>query len=135
MPRAPNFTYQNPIGDIGSSLVRAIVGDPEAAAKQRDMQAQAALREAQRQEAEAHGGLYRSQTTGQNTANTAQTNLPQFFHTLAQAYGPQPDAPTVDSPEFGNFDTPLAMPAPLPDRGMALADVISGMAQMNGDIR
>lgn len=47
MPRAPNFAYQNPMGDIGSSLARAIFGDPAAAAEQARVRAEMELRAAQ----------------------------------------------------------------------------------------
>ena len=134
MPRAPNFTYQNPIGDIGTSLVQAILGNPEMAAKQRDMQAQASLREAQRQEAEAHGGLYTSQTTGQNTANTAQTSLPELFRQFALSNGPAPAPATVDSAGFGDFNAPFTPPVDTrPDHAISYANVIGAMAQMNGE--
>ena len=132
MSRAPNFAYQSPIADIGSSLVRAVLGDPTAAAKQREQQAVAEQRAAQAEEARAHSGLYTSQTTGQDTANTAQTGLPDLVRRWVASQQPAPPAPTVSSPAFANFDQPIPEAPARPDAGESLANVVAAMGQMNG---
>lgn len=133
MSRSPNFAYQSPIADIGSSLVRAVLGDPQMAARQREQQAIADERAAQAERARAHAGLYTSQTAGQDGQNAASHGLPDMVRQWVAANAPAPPAPTVSSPEFANFDQPIPEPAARPDRGESLANMVAAMAQMNGE--
>ena len=110
MPRAPNFTYRNPLEDIGPSLVRAILGDPAMAAAQRQQQSEMDLREAQAAMARSRGGLYDSQTTGVDQQNTAAQGMPGFF---AKMYEAPPPMPSLDDPNFVQDAGPSA---PLPTR-------------------
>ncbi|MFM5924581.1 MAG: hypothetical protein ACKOPG_10400 [Novosphingobium sp.] len=112
--------------------MRAIFGDPEMAQKQAQVRAEMDMRAAQAEEARAHGGLYTSQTTGQNTANAAQAGLPSLVADWVRSSQPVPQQ-TVDSQDFANFDQPLPQPEPRPDPGSSLAALIGAMGQMNGD--
>lgn len=132
MPRAPNFAYQNPTGDIGSALVRAIFGDPQARAAQEQQQAEMDMRRAQAAQARAHGDLYTSQAAGQNTANAAQAGLPGFMASFLQSRQPV-EPQTVLSPGFENFDQPFADPPPQPDPILSLANLVGAMGQMQQD--
>lgn len=133
MGRAPNFYYQgNPGAEIGSSFARAIFGDPAAAAKQAELRSQMQLREAQAAEADAHGRLYGSQTTGQDTQNAAGASLPEMFRNFAASRAPAPPPPTVASPGFADFDAPMPEPEARPDPTSSLANLIATIGQMNG---
>lgn len=88
MARQPNQFYQDPTADIGSSLATALFGNPAAAAKQRDMQAQADARDATADEARAHAQVYRGQSTGLDTTNTANAGLPELFANLYKTTAP-----------------------------------------------
>lgn len=131
MTRTPDFYYQNPVGDIGSSLVRAILGDPEMAAKQAQQRAEMDRLAAQAEASRAAAGFDVSRTTGQNTSNTAQNAAPASMERWLRSIGPPPPRPSVDSAAFGDFDTPLAMPAPLPDKTSSLAALVGVLSQMN----
>lgn len=133
MTRTSNFYYQDPTAEISSGIVRAIFGDPEMKAKQEQQRAEMDRMAAQTRESDAHAGVYNSQSAGQNTSNTAQTGLPQFLATFLQSQQPPAPPPSIDSAAFGDFNTPLAMPAPQPDKGASLAALIGAMGQMNGD--
>lgn len=131
MPRAPNFTYRNPLEEVTPSLVRAIFGDPEMAAKQQQLQAEMQLRTAQADEARAKGGLYTSQTTGQNQQNTAAAGLPGLF---ANMYADPPALPTLDDPDFVTAAGPSG-PAPTRDSifRAGLPALLGNMGIMQGD--
>lgn len=131
MPRAPNFTYRNPLEDIGPSLVRAILGDPAMAAAQRQQQSEMDLREAQAAMARSRGGLYDSQTTGVDQQNTAAQGMPGFF---AKMYEAPPPMPSLDDPNFVQDAGPSA---PLPTRDeifrAGLPAFLGNAAIMQGD--
>lgn len=134
MGRARNFYYQPaPTAAIGSSLARALFGDPAAAEKQREAQAKMDALAAQAEEARAHGGLYTSQTTGQDTANTAQSGLPGLVAEWVKANGPAPAPISLSDPRYMDLSQPMPQPEPLPDKGSALAALIGGIGQMQGD--
>ena len=100
MPRAANFAYQNPMGDIGSSLVRAIFGDPQAAAQQAQERAKADALAAQAEENRAHAGLYTNQATEQGRQTTAADgySTPEFYQ---KWFGTRaPSAPTLAVPAW-----------------------------------
>lgn len=97
MGRAPNFAYSaSPVEEIGTSLARALFGDPEAAAKQRDQIAQAELRAAQTRQADAHAGLYGSQTAGQNYQNTSARGFGDLVDEWTRQQEPAPVAMPSD---------------------------------------
>lgn len=131
MPRAPNFTYRNPLEDIGPSLVRAILGDPAMAAAQRQQQSEMDLREAQAAMARSHGGLYDSQTTGVDQQNAAAQGMPGFFRAM---YAPPPPMPSLDDPNFVQDAGPSA---PIPTRDeifrAGLPAFLGNAAIMQGD--
>ncbi len=131
MPRAPNFTYRNPLEDIGPSLVRAILGDPAMAAAQRRQQSEVDLREAQAAMARSRGGLYDSQTTGVDQQNAAAQGMPGFF---AKMYEAPPPMPSLDDPNFVQDAGPSA---PLPTRDeifrAGLPAFLGNAAIMQGD--
>lgn len=131
MPRAPNFTYRNPLEDIGPSLVRALLGDPAMAAAQRQQQSEMDLREAQAAMARSHGGLYDSQTTGVDQQNAAAQGMPGFF---AKMYEAPPPMPSLDDPNFVQDAGPSA---PLPTRDeifrAGLPAFLGNAAIMQGD--
>lgn len=131
MPRAPNFNYQNPMGDIGSSLVRAIFGDPQAAQAQQKAQAEAELRDAQARQANEHAELYRAQTTGQTGQNTASNSLPALIGRLS---APPQTVPTLDDPGFLE-GVGTAPPVPTADEQFRsnLGPTVAALAQMSGD--
>lgn len=85
---ARQVRYQNPTAEIGSNLVNALFGNPAAAAKQREMQAQADARDAAAEEARAHAQVYRGQSTGLDTTNAANTGLPELFANLYKTTAP-----------------------------------------------
>ncbi|MBV1687442.1 hypothetical protein KRR38_07065 [Novosphingobium sp. G106] len=132
MAREPNFYYQDPTAAISTSVARAIFGDPAMAQAQAKARTEAALREAQTREAEAHGRLYGSQATGQDTQNTAGASLPEMFRAFAASRAPAPPPPTVASPGFENFDAPMPEPEARPDPTSSLANLIATIGQMNG---
>lgn len=126
MSRTPNFYYQgDPTADVASSLARAIFGDPEAAARQREQQAIEMERAARTRSANA-------QAIGQENQNTAATGLPALFARLQSP--PPPPLPSLDDPGFLDGAGPSA---PMPDRDAVfrdnLAPVIAALAQMQGD--
>lgn len=131
MPRAPNFTYRNPLEDIGPSLVRALLGDPAMAAAQRQQQSEMDLREAQAAMARSRGGLYDSQTTGVDQQNAAAQGMPGFF---AKMYEAPPPMPSLDDPNFVQDAGPSA---PLPTRDeifrAGLPAFLGNAAIMQGD--
>ena len=131
MPRAPTFHYQNPMGDIGSSLVRAIFGDPQAAQAQQKAQAEAELRDAQARQANEHAALYRAQTGQQEIKNTASSGVPEF---IARLSAPPQTVPTLDDPGFLE-GVGTAPPVPTADEQFRsnLGPAVAAMAQMNGD--
>lgn len=102
MTRSPNFFYQgNPGAEIGNGLARAIWGDPEAAARQREALAQEALRRSQIAEHEARTGLLGSQTERQVGQNAAAASLPELIARMQpQALPPQPPIPSISDPAF-----------------------------------
>ncbi|QGN56177.1 D-Ala-D-Ala carboxypeptidase family metallohydrolase [Novosphingobium sp. Gsoil 351] len=131
MPRAPNFHYQDPTAAIGSSLVRAIFGDPQAAAQQAQERAKADALAAQAEENRAHARVYGSQATVLDTANAAQQGLPEL---IARLQAPPQAVPSLDDPTFldGVGTRP---PVPTDDEQFRsnLGPLIASMAQMNGD--
>lgn len=131
MSRAPNFTYRNPLEDAAPSLVRAIFGDPAAAAKQHQMQAEMELRAAQSAEARAQGGYYTSRTTGQNLANDAARGMPAL---MADLYREPPPMPSLSD---ADFVTAAAPSGPVQTRDTifraGLPAVLGNMAIMQGD--
>ena len=131
MTRTPNFYYQDPTAEIGSGIVRAIFGDPEMKAKQEQQRAEMDRMAAQAEASRAAAGFDVSRTTGQNTSNTAQNAAPASMERWLRSIGPPPPRPSVDSAAFGDFDTPLAMPAPLPDKTSSLAALVGVLSQMN----
>lgn len=146
MTRAPNFGYQDPTADIGSSLVKAIFGDPTLAAKARTEASQQALRDAQTVEARRHGGLYLSQTGEVDRRNTASDGLPALFANMAPRPLEQgdPSQPTVPvDPGFAHFAPPADVPMqaapaaaqPTPDQAFraGLPALMAGLAQFKGD--
>lgn len=132
MPRAPNFAYQNPTGEIGSALVRAIFGDPQARDAQEQQQAEMDLRRAQAGQARSQGDFYDARTVGQRTANAAQAGLPGLARQWALSQQ-QPEPQNVLSPGFENFDQPLPDAPVRPDPITSLANFVGAMGQMNGD--
>jgi len=122
MTRGQNFFYQdNPADSIGQSLATAWFGDPAKAQEQQRIRAEVALRDAQAAEARAHGGLYSEQTRGYQGQNNAAASLPELFQNFQQASAPpDPAAPHIAS-------------VPPLDKGAALAALIAGMGQVQGD--
>jgi hypothetical protein len=134
MPRGRNFFYQqDPTAAIASGLVRAIFGDPQMAAQQQLQQAEMDQRAAQAERDRAAAGFDVSRTTGQDTANRAQLDLPSLTESWVRANQPPQPQVQVDSPEFADFDTPLPKPEPRPDAGSALAALVAAMGQQQGD--
>lgn len=131
MPRAANFHYQDPTAAIGSNLVRAIFGDPQAAAQQAQERAKADALAAQAEENRTHARVYGSQATGLDTANTAQSSLPDL---IARLQAPAQQVPSIDDPAF--LDGVGTQP-PVPTAGEQfqgnLGPLVAAMAQMNGD--
>lgn len=131
MARGPSpFYYQNPAGAIAQSMGRALFGDPAAHDAQAKTQSELALRQAQADEATAHGGLYTSQTAGQDTRNTARAGLPGLFEEFVRSQQPAPPpmaAPGTDPPSA----LPDAPPAADPHVAgqMALAHIIAALGQ------
>lgn len=131
MPRTSNFYYRtDPMPEIANGMVRAIFGDPEMAAKQQQLRAEMDLRAAQAAEARAHGGLYTSQTTGQDGRNRAAASLPDLIANLAPP--PLPPPPSLDDPNFVADAGPSA-PRPTADEAFraGLPGVVAAMAQMD----
>lgn len=108
MARDQNFFYQNPGDAIGSSLARAIFGDPQMALKQRQMIAEEALRQAQMREADAHGGLYRSQATGEDLKNDGRRRIQPSIDALYPPAAPQ-FTPDPADPAFGGTQPPAPL--------------------------
>lgn len=127
MARGNNFYYQDPTAEIGSSLVRAIFGDPAAAAQQQRHKAEIAEREA-------HTRLYASQAAGQEGQNTAATSLPELIAQLTPRAPDPATVTTLDDPRFMDASVPSALQQ-TPDQAMRLGlpAVIAAMAQMQGD--
>lgn len=126
MARGQNFFYQDPTANVADSLAKAIFGDPAAAAQQRQQQAEI-------HERQSRAGLYQAQANGQIGQNEAAAGLPALLREFAAANAPRAPGPGIDSPEFADFGTPMPTPAPDRDPTAALANLIAGMGQMNGD--
>lgn len=135
MARAPNnfFYQQNPMAAIGDGLARAIFGDPQARMEQQRVQAEMEARAAQAERDRAAATYDSARTAGVNTANLAAEGLPALFEAFGRSRQPAPPLPSIDSPEFAAFDTPLEMPAPQPDPTQSLAALVGALAQMQGD--
>ena len=132
MPRQQNFFYQgDPTAQIGSSLARAIFGDPEAAAKQQQLRAEMAERQARTR-------LLTGQAVGVEGQNTASASLPEVLARMAVPPAPSPDPiPSLDDPHFldGAGPTPPTLPQPSADEVFRsnLPTLLATMGQMNGD--
>lgn len=130
--------YQSPVQDIGHSLATAIFGDPAAAAKQRDMMAQAALRDAQTEEARAHGTLYTRHGEGVGIQNNAAQRLPDLIAGMQPRPAPPMVAAVPDGSNLeGAFDSSVGpqAQAETPEAAMhrGLPAFLAAMGQMNGD--
>ena len=149
MPRQQNFFYQSPLPSITQSLGKALFGDPAAHDAQVKAQSEAALRAAQTGEATAHGGLYTSQTTGQDYQNTSAARQPADLEAWARSQFPSasPLASTIAStsadrlaplPEAVAPTAPSASSAapsedPHVAGAVALSRVIASMTGAQGD--
>jgi hypothetical protein len=134
MARGSNFYYAGDQGvgaSIGESLGRALFGDPEAAAALQQAEDQRALRQAQARQADAHAGLFNSQTAGQNGQNTASNSLGGLIAALSNPPAPAPAIAAPDDPLAALPDVPVADPsAPLRS---GLPAVIAALAQSRGE--
>lgn len=117
MARGQNFYYQDPTAAIGDSLVQAIFGNPEAAARQRQQQAEM-------EERAARTGLLTSQTGAVDRQNTASDGMPA----LLAAMRPQPMQTAPDGSQVATL--PGAADRAFRD---GLPGLIAAMAQMQGD--
>ena len=109
MARAPS-PYYNPYPvdpatrSIGSSLARALFGDPAAAAAQAEARAKVEALQANAAESTAHAGYYGSQADGSNIENQANRGLPAALAAMTAAPAPRPaPPPTLDgflSPDY-----------------------------------
>lgn len=140
MARGQNFFYQSsPAEAIGASLGKALFGDPEMAAAQARARTEAALREAQTAEATAHGGLYTSQTTGQDYQNTSAQGQPgaiaDFISKSYLASHPGSSAAPVALPAGGAPASYAPAPAEDPQltRALSLGNVLATLAGSQGD--
>lgn len=129
MARGQNFYYQgNPGAEIGTSLARAIFGDPAAAAQQREQQAR-------NDERIARSRLLIAQGDGVENQNRAAASLPELLAGLrpAQAAVAAP-IPSIDDPAFLDGAGPSA-PAVDPQQAFVagLPQVMAALAQMQGD--
>lgn len=136
MSRGQNFFYQDsPATDIAHSIATAWFGDPALAAKQRDIQAQAALREAQMREAEAHGGLYTEQARGVRGQNNAADQLPALSAAMFTP-PPAPRQPSLSDPDFVSAagpSTPYHAPTQQDVLRQNLPAFVAALSQMQGD--
>jgi hypothetical protein len=126
MARGQNFYYQDPSEAIGSSLARAIMGDPAMAQKQQQMRAEAALRDAQTEQARQHARLYGNQATEQEGQTGSWDGVPDLIARYAQQMVPQaaPAQQAAPVSPFGQMFSPETV-ASLPgvDAGGALPEV------------
>lgn len=131
MPRAQNFYYQNPTGEIGNALVRAILGDPAAAAEQQQQRARLALTDAQREEALAHGGLYTSQTGAVDRQNAASDKLPGLAQAMFPVQRPMPSLDDADFVSAAGTEPPRQNPDEAFRAGLPM--FVATLGQMQGD--
>ena len=143
MARSANFAYQDPTAAIGSNLVRAIFGDPQAAAQQAQERAKADALAAQAEENRAHARVYGGQTTEQGRQTTAADgySTPEFYQ---KWFGTQaPSAPTMAVPAWNAAPEVSEQPmrpgepeAPADREARArdgMAQMILMMARANGE--
>jgi len=141
MPRAPNFAYQNPMGDIGGSLVRAIFGDPNAAAEQAQQRAKDEALASQARQNDAQAALYTSQATQQQQQTAASPLFDALMGRLAGRPAPQMIAPPEDPDDRAGFnaafDSTIGPQAQgqTPEQAFRenFPQMVAAMAQQQGD--
>lgn len=131
--RQPNpFAYQaDPTQEIGSSLARALFGDPEMAQRQQQLRAEIAERAARTEEARAHAGLYGEQAAGQTQQNTAASGLSGMIAALRPPERPAPPE-TLDGFLSDDYQPQAPVSADQAFKG-GIGNVIASLAQMQGD--
>ena len=131
MPRAPNFSYQDPTAAIADGLVKSIFGDPQAAQAQQKARAEAALRDAQAEQATQHAALFSQQADAQHDQNAAAVSLPELFARLGT---PAQQVPSIDDPAFlEGVGTQPPVPTEMEQFRGNLAPAVAAMGQMQGD--